>query len=388
MTQLDIDPAATAMGQRDVAGQRDVSALSSTAQRVRDLSVERWGADRAVELIGSSPAFLAMLAKVEKIARYREPVLVTGESGAGKELVAQALYLLGQPRGRPYVSVNCPQFQEGNLTVSELFGHQKGSFTGAIGDHTGAFEQAHGGAIFLDEIADLQPQAQAMLLRALATGEFRPIGATRPRTVDVRVIAATNRPLNPLMLSGEFRHDLFFRLRHFHIDVPPLRLRGDDWKLMMEASLQRLCRKYGAERRLSPASERLLASYTWPGNVRQLVAMTTSGYAMADGLFIEPRDFAAQMEDAELTALHPANPAPVTLPTMFEEAVARGDNFWTTVYRRFMDRDLNRGEVRSFIRAGLEATQGNYRRLVELLRLPGSDYQRFMDFLRHHDLKP
>ena len=151
MTQLGIDPAATG------ADQRSASALSSTAQRVRELSVLWWGRERAVELIGSSPAFLAMLAKVEKIARYREPVLVTGESGAGKELIAQALYLLGQPRGRPYVSVNCPQFQEGNLTVSELFGHQKGSFTGAIGDHTGAFEQAHGGAIFLDEIADLQP---------------------------------------------------------------------------------------------------------------------------------------------------------------------------------------------------------------------------------------
>jgi DNA-binding NtrC family response regulator len=172
---------------------------------------------------------------------------------------------------------------------------------------------------------------------------------------------------------------------------------------MMEACLQRLCRKYGAERQLSPASERLLSSYTWPGNVRQLIGMTTSGYAMADGLFIEPKDLAAQMDDAGLTQFSPppssmpsmpetstniASAAPLAAPTMFEQLVARGDNFWTAVYQRFMARDLNRGEVRSFIRAGLDATQGNYRRLVELLRLPGSDYQRFMDFLRHHDLKP
>ena len=384
------------------AAVRDVPGLGPLALRIRNLSIERWGPERAVEAIGTSAAFTAMLTKLEKIARYREPVLLTGESGSGKEVVAQALYLLGQPRGRPYVSVNCPQFQDGNLTVSELFGHQKGSFTGAITDHTGAFEQAHGGAIFLDEIADLQPNAQAMLLRALATGEFRPIGATHARSVDVRVIAATNRPLNQMMLSGEFRHDLFFRLRHFHIEVPPLRARGDDWKLMMEASLQRLSRTYGATRRLSQRSEAALTNYTWPGNVRQLIGVATSGYAMADGLLIEPEDFAAHMEG------HEAHGVPASQGTaagagagvgagagaaadqsgIFEDLIARNDDFWSTVYARFMNRDLNRREMKSFVRAGLHAAQGNYRRLLGLLRLPDSDYQRFMDFLRHHDLKP
>lgn len=392
--------------------------LSAIAQRVRDLSADRWGADRAVELIGTSPAFVAMLSKLEKIARYREPVLLTGESGSGKELVAQALYLLGQARGRPYVSVNCPQFQEGNLTVSELFGHQKGSFTGAVADHAGAFEEAHGGAIFLDEIADLQPSAQAVLLRALATGEFRPIGATRARSVDVRVIAATNRPLNRLMLSGEFRHDLFFRLRHFHLEVPALRARADDWRLILDACLLRLSRKYGARRELSPCAERTLAGYAWPGNVRQLIGVATSGYAMAEGDSIEPEDFAWQLEGYEAAgavgaagvtggrdvatydaAVHEAaahadavasagaerGPARVDL---FEDFIARGRDFWSTVHERFMSHDLNRGEVKTFIRTGLQAAEGSYRRLLELLRLPNSDYQRFMDFLRHHDLKP
>lgn len=370
------------------AAVRDMPGLGLLARRIRDLSIERWGLDRAVEAVGTSPAFTAMLTKLEKIARYREPVLLTGESGSGKEVVAQALYLLGQPRGRPYVSVNCPQFQDGNLTVSELFGHQKGSFTGAITDHTGAFEQAHGGAIFLDEIADLQPNAQAMLLRALATGEFRPVGATRARSVDVRVIAATNRPLNQMMLSGEFRHDLFFRLRHFHIEVPPLRARGDDWKWMMDACLQRLCRTYGATRRLSPRSEAALANYAWPGNVRQLIAVATSGYAMADGVSIEPEDFAAQLEDVEHVGTAPAPSATRAESELFDDVIARNRDFWSAVYARFMNRDLNRREMKTFVRAGLQAAQGNYRRLIGLLRLPDSDYQRFMDFLRHHDLKP
>src|SRR6185503_13940376 len=117
--------------------------------------------------------------------------------------------------------------QEGNLTVSELFGHVKGSFTGAVSDHAGAFAQAHTGTLFLDEIADLPASAQAMLLRTLATGEYKPVGASDGRRVDVRVVAATNRPLNEMMASGTFRHDLFFRVRHFHVTVPPLRQRGD-----------------------------------------------------------------------------------------------------------------------------------------------------------------
>ena len=373
--------------------------LLPLSQRVRDLSVARWGADRAVDLIGTSPAFDAMLTRLEKIARYREPVLITGESGVGKEFVAQAISLLGQPAGRPYVSVNCPQFQEGNLTVSELFGHQKGSFTGAIADHTGAFEEAHGGTIFLDEIADLHAGAQAMLLRALATGEFRPIGATRARSVDVRVIAATNRPLNQLMLSGEFRKDLFFRLRHFHLDVPTLRARGDDWRLLMDHVLQRLGRKYGVARRLSARAEARLAHYVWPGNVRQLMGVATSGYAMAEGALIEPEDFAWQLDEDEpglmpsppTSALASGTPAAANASTgddAFDDVVSRGQDFWSRVYEQFMRRDLNRTEVRHVIRRGLQTAHGSYRRLLDLLRLPGSDYQRFMDFLRHHDLKP
>ena len=154
----------------------DERSLSPPAMRLRALSIERLGPERAIELVGLAPSLSDALTKLEKVARYREPVLITGESGAGKEFFAQAVHLFGGARHAPFVPVNCPQYQEGNLTVSELFGHTRGSFTGAIADRKGAFEEADGGVIFLDEIADLHASAQVMLLRALATGEFRPVG--------------------------------------------------------------------------------------------------------------------------------------------------------------------------------------------------------------------
>jgi DNA-binding NtrC family response regulator len=175
-----------------------------------------------------------------------------------------------------------------------------------------------------------------------------------------------------------------------HFDGPPGRARGHDCKLMMEACLQRLSRTYGATRRLSPRSEAALANYTWPGNVRQLIGVATSGYAMADGVLIEPEDFAAHVETAENTQAMPTTQASdrADQSELFDDLIARNRDFWSTVYARFMNRDLNRREMKTFVRAGLQAAQGNYRRLIGLLRLPDSDYQRFMDFLRHHDLKP
>ena len=154
-------------------------------------------------MVGASPAYVALQQKLQKVARYQEPVLIFGESGVGKEQLAAAIYLLGESLDRPFVSVNCPQYQDGNLTVSELFGHRKGAFTGAITDHRGAFEEADGGVLFLDEIGDLQANTQAMLLRALSTGEFRPLGAAKPRSVEVRVIWLASRSRYRLCASAK-----------------------------------------------------------------------------------------------------------------------------------------------------------------------------------------
>jgi DNA-binding NtrC family response regulator len=356
--------------------------LSEPALRIRALSAQAGSEASAVEMVGQSPAFLGALAKAEKIARYREPVLITGESGVGKEQFAHAVHLLGADIRRPYVSVNCPQYQEGNLTVSELFGHKRGSFTGAVADRRGAFEEADGGSIFLDEIGDLPAPAQAMLLRALSTGEFRPLGGNAARSADVRVLSATNRNLNDLAIGGQFRYDLFFRLCHFQLALPPLHERGDDWQLIVEYTLHRLAHKYGVSKRLTPAAMSSLERREWPGNVRQLVSVVTTGYGMASGELIDLDDLQPTFGGRE-PALDVGD-----IYVLFNQMTAGGLTFWEAVGDPFLNRDLNRSQVRSLVRRGLETSFHNYRQLLELFNLPASDYQRFMDFLRHHDLKP
>jgi DNA-binding NtrC family response regulator len=356
-------------------------AFSEVALRARAVSIEEWGPARAVDMVGQHPGFVGLLARLQKVAGYDEPVLITGESGTGKESLAQALYLLGPRRSKPYVSVNCPQYQDGNLTVSELFGHRKGSFTGAIAERKGCFETGDGGVIFLDEIADLHMSAQVMLLRALAAGEFQPLGADFQRTVNVRVVAATNRPLEQLMVAQEFRHDLFFRLHYFMLRVPPLRERGDDWLFLLDYALFRLYQKYGVAKRFAQESLDLLAGYGWPGNVRQVISVATMGYALADGDTIYPRDFEAQIAFG-------GNSQADSAEELFERIMHGTESFWTAVYEPFMRRDLNRSQVKALVKKGLAEGGGSYQELLKLLRVQAADYQRLMDFFRHHDLKP
>jgi DNA-binding NtrC family response regulator len=277
--------------------------------------------------------------------------------------------------------VNCPQYQDGHLTVSELFGHKKGSFTGAIADRKGCFETADGGVIFLDEIADLHMSAQVMLLRALAAGEFQPLGSDSRRQVNVRVIAATNRPLDKLMVAEEFRHDLFFRLRYFLLNLPPLRARGDDWALLLDYTLQKLHAKYGVAKRFSPESLDLLSRYDWPGNVRQLMSVATTGYALSEGDVIRPEDFRETLDTSGVSQADSAE-------DLYQRIVSRREDFWKVIHDAFMARDLNRAQVRAFVAKGLADAKGSYRDMIALLGLDQSSYQRFMDFLRHNRLKP
>ena len=355
--------------------------LSPVALEIARRSESLWGKRRRVLLVGRSPVLQETLDKAVRIAPFDEPVLLTGESGVGKAFLASALYVLGPRAARPFVPVNCPQFQEGNLTVSELFGHVKGSFTGAVADRKGCFELADGGVIFLDEIGDLHMSAQLMLLRALSTGEFTPLGATRSRTVNVRVIAATNRPISKTGLGDHFRNDLFFRLRYFHISIPPLRNRGDDWLLLAEYVLESLRAQHGVSKRLSPRALRALEQYTWPGNVRELWAVITTGYALSRGALIEPEDFEELLQDETFRFRRVEDSA-------IRRITVDGESFWDAVHRKFMDRELSRAQVRTIIAWGLRRSGGSYRKLLDLFGLPQDDYQRFMDFLRHHRLKP
>jgi formate hydrogenlyase transcriptional activator len=222
------------------------------------------------EIVGASPALQRVLSRVSKVAPTDSIVLITGETGTGKELVARAIHRRSRRSSRPFVSVNCAAIPR-DLIASELFGHEKGAFTGAIQRRLGRFELAEGGTIFLDEVGDLPAETQIALLRVLQEHEFDRVGGSRPIRSDVRVIAATNRDLQAAIAAGAFRRDLFYRLNVFPIEIPSLRERREDIPLLVEYFVDRYARKAGKNiRRADRKSLSLLASYPWPGNIREL----------------------------------------------------------------------------------------------------------------------
>jgi DNA-binding NtrC family response regulator len=221
----------------------------------------------AKPLIGDSLAMRRLAVQIDAMARSGANVLVTGESGTGKELVARRLHGLSSRRDRPFVAVNCAAFPE-TLLEAELFGHERGAFTGAHRAREGRFQAAHGGVLFLDEVGELSPSAQAKLLRVLEVGTFEPLGTSRSQRVDVRVVSATHRDLREHIRLGRFRDDLFYRLKVVHVSLPPLRERVEDLVLLATHFLRRI-----APRRpltLSPAAWAALKAYAFPGNVREL----------------------------------------------------------------------------------------------------------------------
>ena len=206
------------------------------------------------QLLGRSRPMQRVFELIGKIHSTRTSVLITGESGTGKELVARALHTEGSRASARFVAVNCGAIPE-ELMESELFGHVKGSFTGAVTDRKGAFAEAHGGTIFLDEIGELRPELQVKLLRVLESGTFERVGATRPLRADVRIIAATNRDLDAEVAAGRFRADLLFRLKVIELRLPPLREREGDVELLTRGFVERFCREHGARaRRLHPSA--------------------------------------------------------------------------------------------------------------------------------------
>ena len=222
------------------------------------------------EIVGTSPALQAVLSRISKVAPSDSTVLVTGETGTGKELVARAIHRRSNRASRAFVSVNCAAIPR-DLIASELFGHEKGAFTGATQQRLGRFELASGGTLFLDEVGDLPPETQIALLRVLQEHEFERVGGTRRMRADVRVIAATNRDLQAAISAGSFRSDLFYRLNVFPIEIPPLRERDEDIRLLVEYFIDRYARKAGKNiTSVDKKTLRLLESYPWPGNIREL----------------------------------------------------------------------------------------------------------------------
>ena len=226
--------------------------------------------DERYAIVGSSSAIRQLLERIEKVGPTLSRVLVTGENGTGKELVARAIHQISTRAAKPFVEVNCAAIPS-ELIESELFGHVKGSFTGAIANRVGKFEQADGGTLFLDEVGDMSAAAQAKVLRALQEGVVTPVGGARPVTVDVRVLAATNKRLEDEIAAGRFREDLLYRLNVVPVEVPPLRARREDIPQLIEHFVQQLASAPGlAARRFAPAAIERLRRHHWPGNVREL----------------------------------------------------------------------------------------------------------------------
>ena len=371
------------------------------ARRVRLMSMERWGERRETVLVGQHASIVGLQERVHRFAQATGPVLITGETGTGKEIFARAIYLLSTRSKKPFFSVNCAQYTESQLIASELFGHKRGSFTGAFEDHRGVFSEADGGVVFLDEVGELTLAAQAMLLRVLSEGELVPVGDTRVRSVNVRVIAATNRDLRTLVAQGRFREDLLFRLRYMQLHVQPLRDRGSDWRLMLDYYVRRLNADTGVERRFSDRSLERLSVYAWPGNVRELRAVVETSHSLCGSAgLMEPSTFEEQLEGGEVRpsaavlvsgggGVVPVYAAPAAAAASLVGRMSGGvGTFWDLVYEPFMDRELNRGEVRAVVEEGLRRSNWSYKRALPVFGVQPDDYLKFMDFLRHHRLKP
>ncbi len=241
-------------------------------------------------LVGDSPPMLELKETLAMVAPSEATVLLTGESGTGKEVVAQIIHQ-NSPRAQgPLVKVNCAALPE-TLLESELFGHEKGAFTGATNRREGRFKAAHRGTLFLDEVAEMSPSTQAKLLRALQEGEYSPLGSDRTYTADVRVIAATNRDLTQAVADGSFRQDLYYRLNVVNLELPPLRARGEDIMVLAERFLENFNQKNRRDLRgFSPEARRLLLTYRWPGNVRELINAVERAVIMAKGPLVEAAD--------------------------------------------------------------------------------------------------
>jgi DNA-binding NtrC family response regulator len=354
------------------------------AQRRREMSV----AEQPV-LLGESDVLESLRADIASAARTHAKVLITGETGVGKEVVARLIHNQSARSRQPFMAVNCSGIPE-TLLASELFGHARGSFTGAYRDKVGLIRQADRGTLFLDELGEMSLAMQATLLRFSETGEIQTVGADGPGgRADVRLITATNRDLREQIALGQFREDLYYRLNVIHIRIPPLRDRGRDVVLLFRHFL----RKASDAHRLPPPdltmdAEQLILAYSWPGNVRELRNVTERIALRDSNRPIVPADLPADIRGGDrLTVAVPGQVVAVPEPQaqgvaqhLWDKLMSGGD-FWEVVQKPFRAHEVTRAELAALIDRGLHETRGSYRALVKLFNLSPTDYKRFHAFL-------
>jgi transcriptional regulator with PAS, ATPase and Fis domain len=337
-------------------------------------------------IIGSSPAILHLLEEVRRLAHTDAKVLITGESGVGKELVAQYIHVTSRRASRPFVAVNCAGIPE-TLLESELFGHVRGSFTGAYRDKPGKFEVAHSGTLFLDEVGEMTLRMQGLLLRVLETGEIQKVGADRlTAKTDARVVAATNRNLPDLIERGHFREDLYYRLNVIHVHVPPLRERREDIPALADFFLRRASRNGHVPCTFAPDFYTAVQAWDWPGNVRQLDNLVQRLAVNSQTGIITAADLPPEIQAATLKTLpEPRRERRRSVADALYERIVAGGSFWDVVYEPYMDRLITKADVRAVVQKGLQAATGNYRVVTRLFNVAPSEYKRFLNFLRKHE---
>jgi transcriptional regulator with GAF, ATPase, and Fis domain len=357
-----------------------------------------------VRLIGRSPAIVALEQEIDSASRSDAKVLITGETGVGKEVVSRLIHHRSSRAAAGLVTLNCAGLPD-SLLESELFGHVRGSFTGAYRDKPGLLEMAPNGTVFLDEVGEMSTRMQVVLLRFLESGEIQRVGADRSHArVNVRLITATNRDLQAQINSGAFREDLYFRLNVIRFAIPPLRERVEDVPLLVDHYVNTFSQTHKVPlTEITSEAMDALKAYRWPGNIRELknvverIVLKTAGRPvravdLPPEILRSPAAPQAGPGSAAGAAATAAGDGADQIGASTARAdelaavmIKQGESFWSVVYPIFMSRDLTRTDLRRIIQIGLETTNGNYRLLVELFNMSAQDYKRFLSFLRKHD---
>jgi transcriptional regulator with PAS, ATPase and Fis domain len=349
---------------------------------------ERGALVSAETLIGTSQVTRHLESEINDAAGSDAKVLLTGESGVGKEVVARLIHQQSRRRNVKLVALNCAAVPD-SLLESELFGHVRGSFTGAYRDKPGLLELANSGTIFLDEIGETSLRMQALMLRFLENGEIWRIGADRVQaTTDVRVIAATNRDLAERIEQREFRADLYYRLNVLHIKIPPLRERRDEIPLFLDHFMRAYSERHVSPMpELTPAARAALMAYDWPGNIRELKNVVERLIVRRHTSAIEENELPAEVLGLTRQRVVVRQDAVVVrsrADELYDKMVVEGESFWSAVHPLFTARDMTRDDMRAIITRGLTQTRGSYRLVLQLFNMPAEDYKAFLNFLRKH----